>query len=92
LHLGESEAHINFILAIARIMGNDVTAKAVQHQMPRLRELGKQQLQSLKEGRDPKDITIGTMANANNQGQKLDTCFVLHNTRFPCSFSLYISF
>jgi hypothetical protein len=61
-------------------MGSDVTAKAVQHQMPRLKQIGKLQLQSLADGLDPKDLPIGTVTNTNvnansNQGQKFDACF-----------------
>jgi hypothetical protein len=81
-----SGAPINFLLAIARTMGSDVTAKALQHQMPRLKQIGKLQLQSLADGLDPKDLPIGTITNTNvnvnsNQGQKFDACFRVH---FPC--------
>jgi hypothetical protein len=55
-----SEAHINSLLAIARTMGSDVTAKAVSHQIPRLKSIGKLQLQALEDGADPKDVVIST--------------------------------
>lgn len=69
-------------------MGSDVTAKAVQHQMPRLKQIGKLQLQSLANGHDPKDVPIGTMTNTNanvNQGQKSDVYSILHHIRLNFS-------
>jgi hypothetical protein len=41
-------------------MGSDVTAKAVSHQIPRLKSIGKLLLQALEDGADPKDVVIST--------------------------------
>jgi hypothetical protein len=56
-------------------MGSDVTAKAVSHQIPRLKSIGKLQLQALEDGADPKDVVISTTVK-DTQGQKLRAYFV----------------
>lgn len=86
LHL-KPATHINFLLDTARIMGSDVTAKALQHQIPRFRNIGKLQLQALQSGGDPKDVDIGTTVK-DNQGQKLAVYFSFCTAHFL----LHISF
>jgi hypothetical protein len=66
-------------------MGSDVTAKALQHKIPQFRAIGKAQLDALEAGQDPKDVNVGV--SKDNQGQKLDACFLSHSI-----FSLLISF
>lgn len=53
-------------------MGSDVTSKAIQHQIARLKVFSKAQLEALESGTDPKNVTPS--AGKDNQGQKLDTC------------------
>ncbi|KIM99632.1 hypothetical protein OIDMADRAFT_55547 [Oidiodendron maius Zn] len=43
--------------AVARTMGSDVTSKAIQHQIARLKVFSKAQLEALESGTDPKDVT-----------------------------------
>lgn len=67
-------------------MGSDVTAKALQHQIPRFRNIGKLQLQALQSGGDPKDVDIGTTVK-DNQGQKLAVYFSFCTAHFLfCTF------
>lgn len=49
---------INFLLAIARTMGSDVTAKAVSHVVPRFKLIGKLQIEALASGMDPLDVDL----------------------------------
>lgn len=53
-------------------MGSDVTSKAIQHQIARLKVFSKAQLEALESGTDPKDVTPSV--GKDNQGQELDTC------------------
>lgn len=60
-------------------MGSDVTAKAVKHQVPRLKAIGRLQLDALESGDDPKDVDLSSMVKG-NKGQKLDTSFISPST------------
>jgi hypothetical protein len=70
-------------------MGSDVTAKALRHQIPRFKAIGKLQLEALESGSDPKDVDLGAMAGGSS-GQKLGTSFILSSTFSLLIFILHL--
>lgn len=74
---------------VAKTMGSDVTAKAIQHQIPRLKAIDKLQLDALDSGSDPKDVDLSAMTG-NKSGQKHGISFILSSTFSLLLFVLHL--